>query len=703
MDLINRTSALRRQLDQTDLSSLSREEAESLASDLRAVLNEHAHQYYVLDDPQIADPEYDRLFRSLQELEQHYPSLVRPDSPTRRVGGAPLEQFRKVRHPEPLLSLSNAFNADELRAWYERCLRLLAQSDETASPALTVEPKIDGIALALTYERGELVTAATRGNGVEGEDVTAQARTIQDIPLRIPVNADAEITAPSRLEVRGEAYMRTSEFEQMNERQAARGERLYANPRNSTAGSIRQLDPKITASRPLRFFAYSVGPIDGTYLPGSQLKTLAWLKRLGFPVNEWVRRFEDIDAVIAYCERWITDRSSIDYDIDGVVVKIDWFDYQRLLGNVSNAPRWAVAFKFPAQLATTHLQRIDVSVGRTGAVKPVAILEPVHIGGVTVSKATLHNEAYVRDRDILVGDLVNVKRAGDVIPQVIGPVVSARTGDEKEWRMPHNCPACDQPLVHAEGDADYYCVSADCPAQLVRSIEHFAMRGAMDIEGLGSKLAGQLVEQGLVHNAADIYRLSEGSLIPLDGFGAKKTENLLAGIEASKGRSLTRLIYALGIRLVGRTTAELLVGRFNSLADLRAQSANDLVEIDGVGPEIAESIASWFDVEANQNLVSALQGLGVNTNRLPEEAPPDDEDAPLAGKTFVLTGALPNYSRTEATELIRMAGGSVTGSVSKATDFLVAGDAPGSKKDRAEQLGIPVIDETALLRLLNND
>lgn len=701
MDLLERTTELRERLAVTAAALMDKATAENVAPQLRAVLNEHAYQYYVLDDPLISDPEYDRLFRALQELENRHPSLASPDSPTHRVGGPPLEQFRKVRHPEPLLSLGNAFDKNELRAWYDRCSRLLRSSGVESPPRLTAEPKIDGIALALTYVQGQLVTAATRGNGVEGEDVTAQTRTIQGVPLGIPVLRNTDIEVPTRLEVRGEAYMRTSEFEQMNARQAARGNRLYANPRNSTAGSIRQLDPKITASRPIRFFAYSIGPVSGGSLPEGQFDALQWLGSLGFPINDGAMPFDSIDDVLDYCDRWIENRLGLDYEIDGLVVKIDRFDQQRLLGNVSNAPRWAVAFKFPAQVATTRLRRIEVSVGRTGAVKPVAMLEPVHIGGVTVSKATLHNEAYIHDRGILEGDLVTVKRAGDVIPQVIGPVESARNGQEREWAMPAACPACKQPLVHQDGDAEYYCVSADCPAQLVRSVEHFAMRGAMDIEGFGSKLSEQLVQEALVHTVADIYRLTEGDLLNLEGFGPKKAENLLAGIAASKGRSLARLIFALGIRLVGRTTAELLVQCYDSLSAIGRLQAHDLLTIDGIGPEIADSVVSWFGVDTNARLVSELESLGVNTVRLPEEAPSEGSAAPLAGKTFVLTGTFPSYSRAEASELIRASGGSVTGGVSKKTDYVVAGDSPGSKIQKAEQLGIPIIDESALLELIN--
>ena len=697
MDLLSRTNQLRDALGRASLDTLEFNDADNLAASLRSLLNEHGHRYYVLDDPIIADPEYDWLFRALQELEGLFPSLVAPDSPTHRVGGPPLDRFEKHRHPEPLLSLGNAFDTDDIRAWYLRCRRLLERAGIDDAPALTVEPKIDGVALALTYVGGRLETAATRGNGLVGENVTRLARTIQDAPLQIPVYGTD--TIPDRLEVRGEAYMRIADFEEMNAAQVAKGEKRYANPRNSTAGSIRQLDPSITAKRPIRFFAYSAHLPAGAPGPESQFAALGWLADLGFSVNERVARFATIDEVEAYCQSSTDQRDGLPYEIDGVVIKIDTFAYQQILGSVSNAPRWAVAFKFPAREATTRLERIELSVGRTGAVKPIAMLSPVHIGGVTVSKATLHNEDYVLERGILEGDVVTIKRAGDVIPQVVGPVESARTGEEKAWKMPTSCPACGEPISRAEGDADYYCVNGACPAQRVRSIEHFAMRDTMDIEGLGERLAGQLIEARLVRTVADIYSLTTDDLLSLEGFGQKKAENVIAGIDQSRKRPLTRLVYGLGIRFVGGTVAHLLVQQVESLLALGEMTPDDLMSIEGIGPEIAGSIVSWFALDANHELIESLDTLGVNTTRLPEEEALGS-DAPLSGLTLVITGTLPNLSRSAASNLIVRAGGRVTGSVSESTSYIVVGASPGSKATKAEGLGVPFLDESELLKLV---
>lgn len=703
MNLVDLSHEALDRLETLDLDVLPREEASALADELRRLLHAHGHRYYVLDAPLITDAEYDRLFRGLQALERRFPELQTPDSPTHRVGGAPLDRFEKVRHPVPLLSLSNAFDPEELRAWYDRCRRgLQARLERDVTPVLTAELKLDGLAVALTYDRGELAVAATRGNGVAGENITRNARTIRAIPLRLPVGAEATpAEVPERLEVRGEVFMRKSDFEALNERLAAAGEKTFANPRNAAAGSLRQLDPAVTATRPLTFAAYGVGPVS-TPPPASHHAQLQWLGRFGVPLNPHTRHCTDFEEVIDYCAYWTEHRDELDYEIDGVVIKIDEVDYQEALGFVSNAPRWAVAYKFPAREATTRLREIIVNVGRTGAIKPEAVLEPVSIGGVTVSQATLHNEDYIVSRDIRIGDRVIVKRAGDVIPQVIGPIVEARDGTEQPWRMPARCPACGSDLVRLPGEADYYCVSTECPAQFIRLVEHFAARGAMDIEGLGAKLAVVLVEEGLIDDLADLFRLRAEALEALDGFGEKRAQNLLAGLDAARRRPLSRLLYGLGIRHVGKTTAELLVARYPSMAALGAASQEALEAVEGIGSVIASSIKDWFHIEDNQRLLDDLAALGVNMERLPEEAPPEAAEAapPAAGKTFVLTGTLPTLARKEAEARIKAAGGRVTGSVSKNTDYVVAGESPGSKYDRARAMGVPVLDEAALLSLL---
>lgn len=701
MNLVEASHQALAKLESLDVGSLSDEQATSLAAELRALVNEHNYRYYVLDDPVITDPEYDRLFRGLEEIEAAHPEVVTPDSPTHRVGGQVLDRFEKVHHPVAMLSLSNAFDESEFLAWYERCRRgLKAQFGEDVQPVMTAELKLDGIAVAITYDHGKLAIGATRGNGIEGENITQNVKTIPSIPLAIPVREAEGLSVPERLEVRGEIFFKKSEFAALNERAAAAGEKTYANPRNAAAGSVRQLDPSITASRPLSFIAHGTGPVSGVALPDGQYALLQWLQAYGFPIEPNTKRCSTTEEVLAFYNHWNEHRESLDYEIDGVVIKIDDFEQQRALGFVSNAPRWAVAYKFPAQEATTKLLDILVNVGRTGAIKPEAKLEPVHIGGVTVSRATLHNEDYIVNRDIRIGDMVIVKRAGDVIPQVIKPIVEAREDGSKPWRMPTHCPACGSELVRLPGEADYYCVSTDCPAQFIRLVEHFASRGAMDIEGLGSKLAITLVSEGLVRHLADIYALTEEDLLKLDNFGPKKAQNLLAGIEAARHRPLSRLLYALGIRHVGQTTAEIIVSHFDSLDALSKASIEDLESIEGIGRVIAESIVDWFRIEDNQELIRALEANGVNTRRLPDEAPAADAETPATGKTFVLTGTLPTLSRTEAESLIKRAGGRVSSSVSRNTDFVVAGESPGSKLDRAQELGVPVLDEQGLRELL---
>lgn len=697
MNLVEATRALQRRVRDTDADNIDRPGAVDLAPALRELLQIHAHRYYVLDDPVVADAEYDKLLNYLERIEQRFPDLRTPDSPTQRVGGPALDRFEKVTHPDPLLSLSNAFDEAGVHTWYERCRKTLAGSFGDVVPTLTVEPKVDGLALALTYVNGLLDVGATRGDGRVGENITANVRTIASVPLRIPVNRDelGKADVPGAFEVRGEAYIKKSDFRAQNERLAELGQKVFANPRNAAAGSLRQLDPNAVAERPLSFMAYSIGPATGD-LPNSQIQRLQWLKQVGFPISEHVKMYEGVEDAVAYCRRWTDARDELDYEIDGVVLKIDNIEYQDALGAVSNAPRWAIAYKFPARESTTTLVNIVVNVGRTGMIKPEAVLEPVEIGGVTVSQATLHNEDYVVSRDIRIGDTVAVKRAGDVIPQVVKPILDARTGDELVWRMPQYCPACQTKLVRLPDEADYYCMSADCPEQFIRLLEHFAARGAMDIEGLGSKLAVTLAEAGLVQHLPDIYRLTRDDLLQLEGFADKKADKLLQGISASKKQPLSRLLFALGIRHVGKTTAELLVTRFHTMYELASASVEDLTAIDGIGVVIAESIVDWFAIDKNVELIRNLEELGVNL-----EEHQATGNGRLAGLTFVLTGSLSLFTREEATSRLQALGARVTSSVSKKTDYVVAGENAGSKKDKAVELGVKILNEQKLLEILD--
>ena len=705
-NLVDASHKVLARLASVDVQALSHDEAADLASALRPLLNAHDRQYHTLDAPVVSDSEYDRLFRALEQVEARYPDLTTPDSPTHRTGSAPMDRFERVRHPAAMLSLGKAFDTGELNAWYDRCVRGLQSrfGEDALRPRMSVEPKMDGIAVALTYEKGKLTLGVTRGDGAAGENVTPNVRTISSIPLSIPaLPSPAGSSAPERMEVRGEIYICNSDFERLNAAAARADEKLHANPRNAAAGSVRQLDSSITASRPLSFVAYGVGPVEGMEpLPQRQSEMLARLRDYGFPVSEYAALLDSIEDVQAFYEEWLRKREELDYEIDGLVVKIDRFDWQQALGSVSNAPRWAVACKFPAQEETTVLNDIRTSVGRTGVIKPEAVLEPVQVAGVTVSSATLHNADYIRERDIRIGDRVIVKRAGDVIPQVVKPIPEARSGKEEVWEIPSHCPACGSELHTFEDEVDSYCVSIDCPAQFIRLVEHFASRGAMDIEWLGSKLAVTLVKEGLVSNLADLYLLTPEQLLSLWLFAEKRAENVLEGIEASKKRPLARLLFGLGIRHVGRTTAELLVVRYASLEALAEASEEEIGQVNGVGEVIARSVASWFAVEANRDLVRRLRELGVNTERLPEEAPREGGHGGAAsGKTFVLTGALPTFTRQEVQARIRQAGGRVVGSVSRNTDYVVAGENAGSKRQRATELGISVLDEAQLLALLD--
>jgi len=665
----------------------------------------------VLDAPVISDGEYDQLWNEFKALEAEHPDWVTPDSPSQRAGMAVSEKFDKVRHPRPILSLANAFGAEDARAWYER-IRKLDERVETAK--FTVEPKIDGLSVVLHYRNGVFSQGATRGDGEVGEEITANLRTVRAIPLKIPVNSEQlsvssgqlsmfEQSAttvdglPTYLVVRGEVFINDRDFEAMNTRLAEAGEKTYLNPRNSAAGSLRQLDPAITATRPLTILLYQVVYAEGGNVPTSQWELLAWLKSLGFPVTDIARRFETLEEALEYVQSWENRRETLGYEADGFVIKLDDLSLAAELGFVGKDPRGAVAFKFPAREVTTQLLGIEVEVGRTGVLTPRAALEAVEINGVIVKNATLHNFDYIAEKDIRIGDRVLVKRAGEVIPYVIGPVVDARTGAEQPYTPPGVCPACGQPVEHFEGEVAWYCVNAACPAQLVRNVEHFVSKGAMDINGLGYKIVEQLIEAGLVRDVADLYLLTKEQLLALEGFADKKADNLLAAIRASAAQPLNRLITALGIHGVGEVMATDLSKNFPDLAALSLATVGDLQQIEGIGPNIAESIVDWFHRDANRTLLYKLNEAGVWPVSSGQSSVVSNQS--LAGLTFVVTGTLPTLSREGVKELIEQHGGKVTDSVSKKTSYLVLGENPGSKHDKALALGVPAIGEAELRRL----
>ena len=656
---------------------------------LREQVDLHNYRYHVLDSPLIGDAEYDALFRELQSLESAAPELVTPDSPTQRVGAAPSPEFREVAHPQPMLSLANAFGGEELAAWHQRAAALL----ETDGFAMVCEPKTDGLAIALIYEDGRLVQGATRGDGTRGEDVTPNVRTIRSVPLvvRHPERA------PARMEVRGEVYFPRDAFARLNEERADRGEPLYANPRNTAAGSLRQLDPRVTASRRLDVWCYQLGWIEGREEPPTHWEAMEWLRELGFRVNQEASRVDSLDRVIEYYDGWTKSRFEKNYQTDGVVVKIDRRDYQRHLGFVGREPRWAIAYKFPAEQAITKLLHIGVNVGRTGSLNPYAVLEPVQVSGVTVRQATLHNEDDIRRKDIRVGDHVVVERAGEVIPQVVGPLVERRTGDERPFEMPTACPSCGTPVVREEGEAMHRCVNARCPAQGYERIRHFVSRAAMDIEGLGEKLVAQLLEAGLIGDFPDIYGLSKEQLVALERMGEKSADNLLAAIEGGKSRPLAAVIAGLGIGHVGGETAELLARRFGGVRRLMEAGEEELEGISGIGPVVARGIAAHFRNEGNQRIVAKLEEAGVRMES--REVPVQDGPQPFAGMRFVVTGRLENFTRSQAEAFIKERGGQVTGSVSKKTDRVVVGEEPGTKYEDAVRLDVPTISEGELVAL----
>jgi DNA ligase (NAD+) len=659
------------------------------ASELRRQIERANFQYYVLDQPELSDLEYDRLFRELVELEREHPELRTPDSPTQRVGAPPQSQLAKRRHLVPMLSLGNAFNDDELRAWAERMVRLVG---EAGRRDFTVELKIDGAAVALTYEHGVLVAGATRGNGTIGEDVTPNLRTVRDIPLRLD-----DPNPPPLIEIRGECYLPFDRFERLNEQRVRDGEPVFANPRNAAAGSLRQLDPAVTAKRALRFFGFAVAAPPGSALPfTTQWELLETLQRWGIPVEPHRVRCDTLDEVIAFVrETEQRVRAILNFGIDGVVVKVNSLALQEELGVIGGRePRWAIARKFAPDIATTRLLAIDVNVGRTGVLNPFAVLEPVEIGGATVRLATLHNAELIRSKDLRVGDWVQVKRAGEVIPQVIGPVPERRDGSERPWAMPTHCPSCGTPVEHDEGEVAVYCPNVACPGRQLEGLVHFASRGAMDIRGLSYARIQQLLAAGLIHDVADLFSLTVEQLVPLERFARKSAENLVAAIQGAKAQPLSRLLNGLGIRHVGEGAAQLLARHFGTLDALAAASEAEISAVHGIGQTIARSVVAYFANPSTQRLIEKLRRAGVNFT----EPRARTGERSLAGKTIVITGTLPRLSRKEATELIEAHGGHVTSSVSKSTSFVVVGEDAGSKLEKARALGIETIDEEELLR-----
>ncbi len=668
--------------------------AKDRAEELRHLIREAAHRYYVLDDPAVDDAVYDGWVAELEAIEGAHPELITPDSPTQRVGAQPSERFSPHSHLQPMLSLANARGEDELRDWNRRLMSVLDQRGMPDAPVrYVVEPKIDGLAVSLTYEHGRLVIGATRGDGSVGEDVTQNIRTIQSVPL---VMRSAVGAPPARVEVRGEVYLPLEAFAQFNDARAAEGQPTFANPRNAAAGSLRQLDPRLTAERPLSAWFYAVGASDGLEM-ASQHEVLAWLKDAGFPVNPLIEVYDDIDAAAAACAQWEGRRGEIDYDIDGAVVKVDSLDMQRLLGAVARAPRWAIAYKFAPTTATTLLRDIKVNVGRTGAIVPWAVLDPVHVGGVTVERATLHNQDDLARKDLRVGDTVIIQRAGDVIPQVVSALTQRRTGDERPFQMPTTCPACDTDLVRPGGEVIWRCPNRSCPAQLVESVIHFASRGGMDIEGLGEKTVQKLFDTGLINNVADLYDLTADQLIPLEGFKDQSAANLITGIGQSTQRPWPRVINALGIRHVGEVTAASIAMVAPALDALLTASPDDLARAEGVGPVVAEAVTEFLSSGDNRAMLARLRAAGLTMEMQVPDAP---ADGPLTGCTVVVTGSLEGFTREEAKQAIIAAGGKSTDSVSKKTTFVVAGAEPGSKVAKAERVGVPVVDEARFAALL---
>lgn len=666
-------------------------EIEERLRKLREEIEYHNYRYYVLDDPVISDVEYDRLMQELIDLEEAYPELVTADSPTQRVGSEPITAFEQIIHSSPMMSLTNSYSLEELKAFDSRVRKaLLGEGVEYVA-----ELKVDGLAVSLTYEDGYFARGATRGDGTRGEDVTHNLKTIRSVPMRI------RYQNPVTVDVRGEVFMPRREFRKLNEERRLKGEALFANPRNAAAGSLRQLDPRITASRQLDIFVYGVGNVSGVTL-GTQMEVLDFLRECGFRVNPNVKLCRSIDEVMDYAETWNDKREDIDYEIDGIVVKVNSLDQQARLGSTARSPRWATAYKFPAKQGTTVVKDIIVQVGRTGTLTPVALLEPIELAGSVVSRASLHNEDIIRSKDIRIGDAVVIEKGGDIIPEVVKVIPERRTGNEREFTMPTKCPECGSDVVRPEGEVASRCTNETCPAQIREGIIFFASRDAMDIEGMGPQIVSQLLKSGLVSGVDDIYSLKFEDLVNLERMGEKSAENLLNAIEASKSRPLHRLINALGIRLVGERTARDLASHFGSMDKLSKATYDELISIPEVGPKVAESIVAFFGNPRNLEAIGNLQAKGVNMVEPRADASAQRTNV-FTGKTVVFTGSLERFTRKEAEARVLESGGKTSGSVGKKTDYVVVGKDPGSKYDKAKALGITILTEEEFERMLKGD
>ncbi|SDX10118.1 DNA ligase (NAD+) [Marininema mesophilum] len=668
---------------------MDRQQAEERLAQLKDELNEHNHRYHVMDAPTVSDAEYDRLMRELKELEAQFPDMVTPDSPSQRVGGVPLPFFEKVEHSSLMLSLGNAFSFENLQDFDQR----IRKASGRESIDYVCELKIDGLAISVRYEDGLMVRGATRGDGQTGENITSNLKTIRSLPLRL--------TEPITLEVRGEAFLPKREFERINEGKAEKGEALFANPRNAAAGSLRQLDPRLAAERALDLFLYGIGEIEGREIPETHTKSLEMLTRLGLKVNPDRVTVKGIDDVMDYVDYWREHRLDLGYEIDGIVIKVDDLALREQLGTTAKSPRWAIAYKFPAEEGVTILRDIAINVGRTGAITPTAILDPVTLAGTTVQRASLHNEDFIREKGIKLGDSVIVRKAGDIIPEVVEVLEQQRTGDEREYEMPTECPECDSELVRLAEEVALRCINPQCPAQTREGIIHFVSRGAMNIEGLGEKVVSQLFREGLVRGPADLYDLTEEHLLPLERMGKKSVENLLAAIEASKENSIERVLFGLGIRFVGSKGALVLARHFGDLYKIMEADQATLEEVNEVGPKMAESVVTTFDNPEVKETIRRLEEAGLNlTYKGPVAKPVEEMDTPFAGKTVVLTGTLEAMSRKDAGAQVEDLGGKVTGSVSANTDMLIAGEKAGSKLKKAQELGVRVVEEAEFLTML---